>query len=89
MTAARDPVVVTLNAGSDDDGGSADTSGAKRDTTRNLENLTGGAGNDRLVGDGAANVLAGGDGDDTLLGGAGTDVLVGGNGADVGSYEDR
>ena len=46
-------------------------------------NVTGGAGNDRLVGDGGANSLVGGSGDDVLLGLAGNDTLDGGNGRDI------
>lgn len=44
--------------------------------------LAGGAGKDRLVGDGRGNALVGGTGDDTLLGLAGNDVLTGGAGRD-------
>ncbi|MCC7410775.1 MAG: M10 family metallopeptidase [Gammaproteobacteria bacterium] len=56
-----------------------------------IENATGGAGGDRIIGNGAANVLSGGDGDDylhgaggndTLYGGRGNDRLIGGGGAD-------
>ena len=36
-----------------------------------VENATGGAGNDTLIGDAGANVLTGGAGNDTLIGGAG------------------
>jgi VCBS repeat-containing protein len=65
---------------------------ATGDTLSGIENLTGGAGNDTLAGDGLANILAGGggadflnglDGNDTLRGDAGADVLVGGAGADA------
>ena len=68
------------------------------DTLRNLENLTGGAGNDTFTGDGLANCLSGGGGDDTLRGaggndllqsGAGKDVLDGGAGIDTASYADK
>jgi Ca2+-binding RTX toxin-like protein len=57
-----------------------------------IENLTGGNGNDKLVGDAAANVISGGNGndiilgwggDDTLNGNTGRDLLFGGSGADV------
>ena len=48
-----------------------------------VENVTGGFGNDRIVGDAAANVLAGGAGDDTLIGGGGNDVLLPGPGTDT------
>lgn len=54
-------------------------SGAGLDTLLNLENLFGGSGQDRLLGDDLANRLDGGEGDDTLDGGDGNDTLVGGN----------
>ncbi|KUR72444.1 hypothetical protein AQZ52_04090 [Novosphingobium fuchskuhlense] len=41
-----------------------------------------GAGNDRVIGKGGADLFGGGDGDDLLTGGAGNDQLLGGNGAD-------
>ncbi|PWB58500.1 MAG: hypothetical protein C3F17_18490, partial [Bradyrhizobiaceae bacterium] len=46
----------------------------------NIENVTGGAGNDTLTGDDSANVLDGGGGSDTLMGGGGDDTIyVAGN----------
>jgi hypothetical protein len=57
-----------------------------------IRNVTGGSGEDMLIGDGADNLLLGnggndslngGDGNDLLLGGAGDDVLIGGNGRDL------
>ncbi len=65
-----------LNAGSavnDGDGGS--------DTLSGIENLTGSAFADVLIGAGGANVLNGGLGADVLIGLAGDDILVGGTGA--------
>jgi Ca2+-binding RTX toxin-like protein len=62
-----------------------------------VENVTGGVGNDRIVGDGVANILSGGAGNDTLIGkggsdvlvpGAGKDKLLGGPGLDTASYTD-
>ena len=47
-----------------------------------IENLSGGTGDDRFVGDEAANLLAGRTGNDSLLGGAGADTLSGGGGDD-------
>jgi Ca2+-binding RTX toxin-like protein len=59
----------------------------------NFENVTGGAGDDRLRGDGGANVINGGAGDDTLLaaGGIGSpvDTLIGGDGSDTASFEEE
>ncbi|CAN7486531.1 T1SS-143 repeat domain-containing protein [Neorhizobium sp. LjRoot104] len=49
------------------------------DTLVDIENLTGGAGNDILAGNGNDNILKGGAGSDTLLGGAGNDLLIGGD----------
>ena len=80
-------VVAQLNTGlvgNDGDGGS--------DTLAQIENLTGSALNDVLIGDAGANVLRGGlgrdvlvglDGDDTIYGGAGlANELYGGVGSD-------
>jgi Ca2+-binding RTX toxin-like protein len=51
-------------------------------TMTGIENLYGSSFDDRLVGDGRANVLDGADGNDTLMGGAGIDQLDGGSGVD-------
>ncbi len=59
---------------------------AAGDTFASVENVTGSAFNDTLIGrDGLANVLNGGGGNDTLIGGAGSiaDVLNGGGGNDT------
>jgi len=62
------------------------------DTLLNIENLTGGDGDDTLTGDEGANALAGaggsdildgGDDADALDGGAGADTLIGGDGGDT------
>jgi serralysin len=47
-----------------------------------IENATGGTGNDKLVGNQAANTLRGGAGNDHLIGHEGNDRLFGGAGAD-------
>jgi Ca2+-binding RTX toxin-like protein len=49
----------------------------------NIVNVTGGAGNDILVGNAQANVLNGGGGRNLLIGGAGADQLIGGSGDDL------
>ncbi|HKB05407.1 MAG TPA: right-handed parallel beta-helix repeat-containing protein, partial [Gemmataceae bacterium] len=49
----------------------------------NIENVTGGAGNDILVGDAQANRLVSNAGRDILIGGGGADSLTGGFGQDV------
>ncbi|CAM8662094.1 Kexin/furin catalytic domain [Paracoccaceae bacterium] len=53
-----------------------------------IEDATSGSGDDRLVGNAAANRLNGRGGDDVLEGGVGNDTLIGGNGADVARYGD-
>jgi Ca2+-binding RTX toxin-like protein len=52
-------------------------------TLISIENVTGGSGNDKLLGNSVANILDGGLGNDTLYGGLGADVLIGGDGNDV------
>ena len=47
-----------------------------------VEDVLGGAGNDRLYGNGMGNLLNGGDGNDVLAGFAGNDTLIGGAGRD-------
>ncbi|UGS34490.1 hypothetical protein DSM104329_00868 [Capillimicrobium parvum] len=54
-----------------------------------VENVTGGAGPDVLVGDAHANRLLGGGGDDTLQGMGGADVLDGGGGGNTATYRER
>lgn len=48
-----------------------------------IEDAIGGAGNDRITGNQAANFLCGGRGNDRLAGGAGDDILQGGRGNDI------
>ncbi|CAO3358758.1 calcium-binding protein [Azospirillum melinis] len=59
---------------------------AEGDVLSGIENLTGSAQDDRLTGDGGANVLDGGAGDDTLAGAGGGDSLIGGDGIDTADY---
>lgn len=54
-----------------------------------IENLTGGTGDDLLAGDAHENVLVGGTGNDWIVGGLGADLLAGGDGFDFVSYSDR
>ncbi|MCB1592241.1 MAG: calcium-binding protein, partial [Alphaproteobacteria bacterium] len=58
------------------------------DKIKNIENITGGAGDDTIIGDDDVfgNALSGGDGDDLIMGGLGNDTLTGGNDADTLSY---
>ena len=62
---------------------SKDKAGIGKDSITGIENITGTAFTDRLIGDTNANQLLGGDGNDTLYGGKGDDVLIGGAGCDV------
>ena len=48
--------------------------GVAHDTIRNIENVTGGSGNDTLTGDSLANIFKGGAGNDVLDGGADFDT---------------
>jgi uncharacterized delta-60 repeat protein len=59
------------------------TEEAAGDTYKNIQNLLGSNFNDRLVGDGNANLLSGGSGDDTLIGNGAKDTLIGGSGNDI------
>lgn len=70
---------VTVNLGTT---GAQNTGGAGIDTLRLIENATGGAGNDTLIGSSAANVLNGGAGADRMTGNAGNDVYVVDNAGD-------
>lgn len=56
---------------------------AQGDTFVNIQNVTGSAAGDKLVGDGNANVLDGGHGNDTLVGNGGNDMLIAGTGNDI------
>lgn len=78
---ATSGIVASLRAPEDNSGE------AEGDSFIAIENLTGSAFNDRLVGDDGGNSLAGGTGDDVLVGGAGADQLSGGEGSDTASYD--
>ena len=54
----------------------------------NIENVTGGYGNDRLTGDAGDNIINGGAGDDVLSGGGGFNVIDGGDGFDTVDFSD-
>ncbi len=73
------PVIVTLGAGTTNDGESNEKDDAKVD----IENVIGGAGDDTLTGSDVANEIVGGAGVDTLAGGKGDDTIEGGLGLDV------
>ncbi|MEH2499378.1 Ca2+-binding RTX toxin-like protein [Bradyrhizobium sp. AZCC 1678] len=65
---------------------SGNTGAAAGDTYSGIENLTGTAFADRLIGDVDNNVIDGGAGNDVLEGGGGADTLIGGAGVDTASY---
>ncbi len=71
----------TESGGTVTHGGASPASGT--DTLVSIENVTGGAGDDKLTGNSSDNVLSGGAGNDTLVGGAGNDTLIGGSGSDT------
>ena len=78
------PVTADLDGLADDgETGEGDT------LSGDIENLTGGSGNDSLRGDATPNVVVGGPGRDTIDGGPGTDVLDAGPGEDSVSARDQ
>ncbi|MGO4353512.1 cadherin-like domain-containing protein [Rhizobium sp. RAF36] len=77
MSSARKAVAADLSLGT----ASGEEIGSDR--LVDIENLTGGAGDDTLTGSDTANILAGADGDDTLCGKDGDDTISGGNGDDT------
>lgn len=58
----------------------------RHDIIVNVENVTGSAYDDSLIGNDQANLLSGGSGDDRLEGGRGADTLNGGAGSDTADY---
>ena len=62
------------------------TNDANGDTYSGIENMTGSAFDDTLIGSSEANAISGGDGDDTLEGLGGADTLDGGVGNDTVTY---
>ena len=71
------PVTITLGAP-----GAAGSAGEHDTVAADVEDATGGAGNDAITGDGADNYLVGGAGNDSIAGGAGDDDLDPGDGSD-------
>ena len=71
-------LVITLD-GTNNDGAVGDsTHPAEHDNVHSdVENVIGGAGNDKITGDSANNRLVGGPGNDSLFGGDGNDFLIG------------
>jgi Ca2+-binding RTX toxin-like protein len=60
--------------------------GAGTDTLTSIESVTGGNGDDSIVGDDANNMLIGGPGDDTIYGAGGANLIDGGAGTDTVNY---
>jgi trimeric autotransporter adhesin len=94
--AATTTDVMTINAFALVADADADTAGNQAETlnftgtgtTTHLYSVTGGAGNDTLVGGNLADTIVGGAGNDQITGGAGTDSLDGGEGSDTYTYAD-
>jgi uncharacterized delta-60 repeat protein len=74
-----DPLTVTIGSGTADDG----AAGERDDVRAGVENVSGGANNDTLVGDGVNNILRGNRGNDLLNGGPGADRMFGDAGDDT------
>jgi Ca2+-binding RTX toxin-like protein len=77
-SASSAAVGINFNRGDSGHGGDAEG-----DTLNNIENATGSAFNDVLIGNGWDNILAGGAGNDQLEGRGGNDALIGGDGNDI------
>jgi Ca2+-binding RTX toxin-like protein len=73
-SAAAGPVAIDLTLGI--------ATGEGNDTLANIENATGSAFEDSIIGGVAANVLSGNSGNDSLHGADGNDTLIGGSGID-------
>ena len=70
-------VAVTIDGNADDG-----ENGERDHVVPDVESVTGGNGNDTLIGSEGSNLIAGGPGDDKLTGGKGADRLEGGPGSD-------
>ncbi|MGH2905629.1 MAG: S8 family serine peptidase [Solirubrobacterales bacterium] len=91
---------VTLD-GTQNDGDTTNDTATKDNVKTDVENVTGGSGNDTItgqssgsvantfVGNGGNDTFTGNDGNDTLDGGTGADVFNGGTGTDTATYASR
>jgi len=86
-TGRTDDIVLDMNV-LDGSGYASATIGAggEVDLIRQVENITGGDGNDTITGDDGDNILTGGLGNDVLDGGLGADTIDGGLGTDTISF---
>ena len=82
------PAILQDDTAEEDEDDNPNTNGARGDRLGSIENLTGSAMKDSLIGDTNPNVLKGMGGNDTLVGGAGNDKLYGGDGDDTLSASD-
>lgn len=82
-TDATAGVTVDLAAGTATSAAGGDQANIGNDTLISIENVTGSAFADKLLGDGLANILSGLGGDDEIEGRGGADVLTGGAGNDT------
>jgi Ca2+-binding RTX toxin-like protein len=82
---ARSATVTLSLDGSANDG----EAGEGDNVASDVEDLSGGSGDDVLLGNGVSNELSGFDGSDRLRGGLGADELVGGAGVDWADYSER
>lgn len=87
---ASDSLNDTFNVSGDTDGSSIDlntgtVSGLVSgiNYVAQFEHVTGGSGNDAIIGNTAANLIDGGAGNDTITSAGGTDTLIGGSGTDT------
>jgi len=83
LTGAITQIDATLNGGTES---AIVVAGGDDLLVRNIENIVGTPGDDKLQGDSSDNVLDGRGGDDTLIGAAGNDSLIGGEGRDSADY---
>ena len=84
----KEGVTIDLGGTKDADGFITATGGrAEGDRLKDIENLHGGKGDDKLRGDEKVNSIDGSSGDDVLEGRGGADTLRGGTGSDTVSYE--
>jgi Ca2+-binding RTX toxin-like protein len=63
--------------------------GVNEDTIKNIENITGGTGNDSIYGDSLQNFIDGNSGNDSLKGFGGDDSINGGTGVDTVDYQEK